>query len=156
MKKCILVFPLAVLLLAGFSQNKMKQNHVRETSAIAEANVTGPLTYTENKTTMYDELAKYIKSIEAEMDAIPQERKDLLTKVAFWMKDKKQANENFKVALQEKWNIKQTTFGSTIVPIPRYKLNAKEMTAKQGAKEFVQILDDSLKANDLKRCNIKP
>lgn len=95
------LFPLsltvAVLLLVGCSQSAKDQVASEEIN-LSSANVTAgtavaSISKKEN-IKMYPELSGYIESVVANMDAIPQERKNELKKIALFVKTKKQSNES--------------------------------------------------------------
>lgn len=95
------LFPLsltvAVLLLVGCSQSAKDQVASEEIN-LSSANVTAgtavaSISKKEN-IKMYPELSGYIESVVAKMDAIPQERKNELKKIALFVKTKKQSNES--------------------------------------------------------------
>lgn len=65
--------------------------------------------------------------------------------------DIKQTNENFKDALEQEWNVPKVTFGSTISPIARFRLEAMNMTEEEGVQDFLRVLDNSLNKDGLKR-----
>ncbi len=96
MKKSILSFVVVAVLLAGCSQTKKEQTtsgDVKQSSA-NETSVTEKLPKPENKKNiMYPKLSTYIESVVKEIDAIPQERKNQLKKIALYVKTKKQSNE---------------------------------------------------------------
>lgn len=98
MKTTSITFSLAiaVLLLAGCSQ-PVKEKVVSEETNGSGANIStnAELTTTsDNKNIkMYPELSTYIESVVVEIDAIPQERKNELKKIALFVKTKKQSNE---------------------------------------------------------------
>lgn len=94
MKKSILMLAAAALLFAGCSEN---QKEKKESSPVDESSSKAEIAETESKSeeskTMYPELSTYIESLVADMDAIPQERKNQLKKIALFVQTKKQSGE---------------------------------------------------------------
>lgn len=96
MKKFIFTFSVAVLLSSGCSQPKKEQPNKEEIleSSTQETSGSKKSSITENKNnTMYPELSTYIESVVSEMEAIPQERKKQLKKIALYVQTKKHSNE---------------------------------------------------------------
>lgn len=93
MKKSNFSVLMALALLAGCSQGKEKQLVTEKTTpskSMALSDV-GESSKPNNK--MYPELTSYIESIATEMEAIPQERKNQLKKIALFVHTKKQSGE---------------------------------------------------------------
>lgn len=94
MKKSTLTLPIAALLFAGCSQNQNKQKKSSQVDEpVSEAEITEMPSKTEESKTIYPELSNYIESVVANMDAIPQERKNQLKKIALFVQTKKQSKE---------------------------------------------------------------
>lgn len=74
MKKAILLFSAASLLLTGCSENKKATNDQKENN-------------------MYQELSNYIESTVSEMGSIPEERKVQLQKIARFVQTQKDSNK---------------------------------------------------------------
>lgn len=95
MKKAFLIFSIGALLFAGCSQNKKDQAKTEKGNepAAMEATLSEPSPKNKNTKAMFPELSKYIGSVVAEMDAIPQDRKDQLKKITLFVQTKKQNGE---------------------------------------------------------------
>jgi len=94
MKKSILTLSITAFLFAGCSQNQKEQKESSQVDEPAsEAEITETPSKAEESKTMYPELSTYIESVVADMDAIPQERKNQLKKIALFVQTKKQSNE---------------------------------------------------------------
>ncbi len=91
MKKSILTLSVIAILFAGCSQSQQESAQVDK--AASEAEITETPSKAEESKTMYPELSTYIESVVADMDAIPQERKNQLKKIALFVQTKKQSNE---------------------------------------------------------------
>lgn len=96
MKKHILSLSVAVLFFAGCSQTNKEQSASEEIkqSVVNDTKGSEESSKQEGKATiMFPQLSTYIKSVVSDIDAIPQERKNLLKKIALFVQAKKQSNE---------------------------------------------------------------
>lgn len=91
MKKSILMLSVAALLFTGCSQNQQESAQVD--NAATKAEIAETPSKSEESKTMYPKLSTYIESVVSEIDAIPQERKNQLKKIALFVQTKKQSNE---------------------------------------------------------------
>jgi arsenate reductase len=90
MKTKSLIIAVAAILFAGCAQNKKGQEKIGQT---VQTPIPDPPSKIENTKTMYPRLTTYLESTIEEVDAIPQERKDQLKKIALFIRTKKQSNE---------------------------------------------------------------
>lgn len=93
MKKSKLSLPIAILAMAGLlfaGCSKTKPAQPEQGESRKEQTET---TLNQKENSMYPELSKYIESAVAEMDAIPQDRKDKLEKIAQFVTTKKDSNQ---------------------------------------------------------------
>lgn len=96
MKKYLLSIPLALLLLMGYSHNKTDKaapEQIKLTDTSGFSGTKDPMKTGSNRIEMYPQLSAYIASLVAGMDAIPQDRKNELKKIALFVQTKKQSNE---------------------------------------------------------------
>lgn len=83
-----------LILFGSCIQNHESQSY--STELVEQAKVESPLSESSSTnplTTMHPELSSYIESVIAEFDAIPEHRKDQLTRIALYVKTKKLTNE---------------------------------------------------------------
>lgn len=96
MKKHLLSIPVAAFLLLGCSQTKNEKagsEQINQQDAVEATNAEKPTKPGNNKIMLYPQLSNYITSVVAGLDAIPQERKNQLKKIALFVQTKKQSNE---------------------------------------------------------------
>jgi len=91
MKNFVLSIAASSLLLTGCSESKKKESE--KDPAAQEAATPEKNTSDQKENAMYKELSKYIQSAEAEMEAIPSERKEELKKIADFVKTRKDSNK---------------------------------------------------------------
>ncbi|MBR9775597.1 MAG: protein-tyrosine-phosphatase [Cytophagales bacterium] len=97
MKKTILSISIAMALLSSCSQGNKDQaanDPINEVNDVAEVKTENTSKPKGEGITMYPELSKYIETVKAGMEAIPQDRKNQLKKIALFVKTKKQSNED--------------------------------------------------------------
>ena len=94
MKRSIFSISIAMLLFAGCSQNPKEQsaNETTNTPNVIEAEKVNASKNENIK--MYPELSNYIELAVAGIEAIPQDRKNQLKKIALFVQTKKQSNED--------------------------------------------------------------
>ncbi len=88
MKRLLLIATASVLFLAGCSETKKEQVTTEKTTTEQSEN-----TPDKNENSMYTDLSTYIESAMADMEAIPQERKDRLKKIADFVQARKDSNQ---------------------------------------------------------------
>mgnify|MGYP001563967033 FL=1 len=94
MKKSILGLSVAALLFTGCSEKQKEQKESSQVDNVAaEADIPEAPSKPEESKAMYPDLSTYIESVVADMDAIPEERKAQLKKIALFVQTKKLSNE---------------------------------------------------------------
>ncbi len=93
MKNAIVILSITAVFFAGCSQKEQTQTVETNQSENPAQEASKLVTKSGNTNAMYPALSTYIKSVITNMEAIPQERKDQLKKIALFVKTKKQSNE---------------------------------------------------------------
>ena len=86
MKKSFLLVSLTLLLMSGCSETKKEPSDKQQKTVVDKTN-------DQKEIKMYKELSNYIQSVESEMGAIPEDRKEELKKIADFVKSKKDSNK---------------------------------------------------------------